>query len=55
MSQSNQNQRKPFELIDFKGSDLEVGTFARLDNVHDYSGIDKFLRTKEQRINDPLQ
>jgi hypothetical protein len=52
---SQNNQRRPFEQIDLRGSDLEVGTLARLDHQPDAFGVDKFLRTKEQRINDPQQ
>jgi len=52
-SQNQQNQRKPFEQTDLKGTDLEVGTLARLDHNPDAFGVDTFLRTKETRINNP--
>ena len=40
---------KPFEQVDLKGSDLELGTFSRLQNSPDTSGVELFLRPTKQR------
>ena len=40
---------KPFEQVDLKGSDLELGTLSRLQHSPDTSGVEFFLRTKKER------
>lgn len=40
---------KPFEQVDLKGNDLELGTFSRLQHSPDTSGVDLFLRPTKQR------
>lgn len=42
-------KRAPFEKIDLKGSDLELATLSRLDHSPDTSGVDLFIRSREQR------
>ena len=50
MSLDGNNKRAPFEHLDLKGSDLELGTISRLQRDPDTSGIDLFLRPKEKRV-----
>lgn len=40
---------KPFEQIDLKGGDLELGTLSRLQHSPDTSGVELFLRSTKQR------
>ncbi len=44
------NSKKPFEQLDLKGSDLELGTISRLQHSPDTSGISLFVRPKKIRI-----
>lgn len=41
---------KPFEQVDLKGSDLELGTMSRLQRSPDTSGVSLFVRPKRQRV-----
>jgi len=42
--------KKPFEQLDLRGSDLELGTISRLQHSPDTSGVELFLRPKADRV-----
>jgi len=50
MSLFRNRNRKPFEQIDLKGDDLELGIISRLQHSPDTSGISFFIRSKEDRV-----
>ena len=42
-------KRKPFQKIQLKGTDLELGTLSRLDHFPSTSGVELFLRSGDDR------